>query len=112
MIRCPSSGSTQTRVADTRQQPATVHRRRQCFGCDHRWSTFEVSEAAYLALIEFDGLMSRVGTALRQATSTVDDARGDGLLIGHDFDLQGKPRTPRKPIRRSRAPASHPVAQR
>ncbi len=111
MILCPCCGSTKTRVADSRQQPCTVHRRRQCFGCDHRWSTFEVSEAAYLALVEFDGLMSKVGTALRQATGIVEEARGEGLLIGHDFDIQGKPRTPRKPIRR-RAPASHPVAQR
>lgn len=48
---CPSCQSQNDTVADSRPQPdGTVHRRRRCLDCQHRWSTVELTADAHQAL--------------------------------------------------------------
>lgn len=38
---CPECGS-ESKVKDSRDNHRSTYRRRECLGCAHRWSTFEV----------------------------------------------------------------------
>jgi len=87
MHRCPNCGSHKQRVFDTRTYKATVRRRRGCLICDERWTTFEVTEAAYAALRDIDGMLDRIGRSIATSAAVLDDARGEGLLIQQDFGL-------------------------
>lgn len=40
-VLCPACGSNSSRVVDSREQPGTIRRRRECVKCDARWSTEE-----------------------------------------------------------------------
>lgn len=88
MLRCPACRSHKHIVRNSRTKPGTIRRLRGCLVCDERWVTFEVSEAAYAALTELDGLLQRVGKAIACSAAVVEEARGEGLLIQHDFDLR------------------------
>ena len=109
MHRCPSCGSHKHQVRDSRPYEATVRRRRACLDCGERWATFEVSEAAYAALTDLDGLLQRVARSITAAASAVDDARGEGLLIQHDFDLSADAVKRRKRGPKAHAPAANPL---
>ena len=45
-MTCPVCGGD-TIVLDSRPRPDTVHRRRKCLNCDHRFSTYEVDKELY-----------------------------------------------------------------
>ena len=40
-MKCPSCGSREIIVKDSRPLDTTIRRRRQCRTCDHRWTTIE-----------------------------------------------------------------------
>lgn len=40
-MKCPSCGSRETTVKDSRPLDSTIRRRRQCRTCHHRWTTIE-----------------------------------------------------------------------
>lgn len=53
---CAACGDTNVRVTDSRQIEKTsepiVRRRRVCGTCQHRWSTYEISDVAYNRICE------------------------------------------------------------
>ena len=52
-IGCPECRRQYTRVVDSRPsyERGTIRRRRECYGCGYRWSTYEV-DADRLRLLE------------------------------------------------------------
>ncbi len=43
MMKCPSCGSRESTVKDSRSLNMTIRRRRQCRTCHHRWTTIEAA---------------------------------------------------------------------
>ncbi len=56
-MHCPSCHETDTKVVDSRlvAEGAQVRRRRECFVCHERFSTFEVAELIMPLIIKRDG---------------------------------------------------------
>jgi transcriptional repressor NrdR len=56
-MRCPKCGCQDDKVIDSRasREGATIRRRRQCNGCDHRFTTYEEIERQDLMVIKRDG---------------------------------------------------------
>jgi transcriptional repressor NrdR len=56
-MRCPQCGARDTRVVDSRDldDSATIRRRRECAGCNNRFTTYERVETARLVVIKRDG---------------------------------------------------------
>jgi len=46
-MRCVSCGHKHDKVIDSRttKDASAIRRRRECLKCEHRWTTYEVSEA-------------------------------------------------------------------
>lgn len=88
MNRCPSCNSRKNQVYDSRPHDGTIKRRRRCLSCDERWSTFEVSEATYAAIVDLDALLGEAASALAVATAAIEHARSEGSLLRHDYDLE------------------------
>src|SRR2546426_10936913 len=56
-MRCPKCGCQNDKVIDSRssREGATIRRRRECLGCDHRFTTYEEIERARLMVLKRDG---------------------------------------------------------
>src|SRR5205823_3865451 len=56
-MRCHKCGCQDDKVIDSRasREGATIRRRRECIGCGHRFTTYEVIEAGRLMVIKRDG---------------------------------------------------------
>ncbi|MEZ5239551.1 MAG: transcriptional regulator NrdR [Microthrixaceae bacterium] len=56
-MRCPSCGSMENRVVDSRsaEQAQAIRRRRVCDGCGERFTTFERIEEQPLSVVKRDG---------------------------------------------------------
>jgi transcriptional repressor NrdR len=56
-VRCPSCGSLDDKVVDSRTADAgaAIRRRRECLSCGRRYTTFERVEAATLSVVKRDG---------------------------------------------------------
>ena len=56
-MKCPYCGETEDRVVDSREvrEGATIRRRRQCDGCDRRFTTYERIEDIPYMVIKNDG---------------------------------------------------------
>ena len=56
-MRCPSCGSLDTQVKDSRptEDSAAIRRRRVCLGCNFRFTTFERVQLRELAVIKRNG---------------------------------------------------------
>lgn len=89
-------------VYDSRPHDGTVKRRRRCLSCDGRWSTFEVSEATYAAILELDQALAGVGKTLSTAMDAIGLARNEGLLLQQDYDLESNGH---RKLRKRRTPA-------
>lgn len=48
-MNCPACQHTRSRVVDTRPDAGSIHRRRVCDRCGHRFSTWEYTEAQLAA---------------------------------------------------------------
>ena len=57
-MRCPFCGHADSQVKDSRpaEDGASIRRRRQCEGCDARFSTFERVQLRELTVVKRDGL--------------------------------------------------------
>jgi len=57
-MRCPTCGTRDTRVVDSRdlEESATIRRRRECPSCAARFTTYERVEAARLVVVKRDGV--------------------------------------------------------
>lgn len=56
-MRCPFCGNAETRVIDSRLagEGAQVRRRRECIGCEERFTTYESAELLMPRIIKSDG---------------------------------------------------------
>jgi len=56
-MRCPKCGNQEDRVIDSRSSKdgASIRRRRECIGCQHRYTTYEVIERELVRVIKRDG---------------------------------------------------------
>ena len=56
-MRCPHCGHDEDRVLDTRpvREGAAIRRRRECLGCQHRFTTYEYIEAGTFTVVKKDG---------------------------------------------------------
>jgi transcriptional repressor NrdR len=56
-MRCPKCGCRDDKVIDSRasREGATIRRRRECLGCEHRFTTYEAIETRPLVVIKRDG---------------------------------------------------------
>jgi transcriptional repressor NrdR len=56
-MRCPKCGCVEDRVVDSRasREGATIRRRRECTGCEHRFTTYEEIEREGLFVLKRDG---------------------------------------------------------
>lgn len=54
-MRCPYCGSGKTRVLDTARDPNGIRRRRECKGCQQRFSTYERAVLDTPLLVKQDG---------------------------------------------------------
>jgi transcriptional repressor NrdR len=56
-MRCPKCGRQDDKVIDSRasREGATIRRRRQCIGCNYRFTTYEEIEREELMVIKRDG---------------------------------------------------------
>lgn len=56
-MRCPKCGCQDDKVIDSRasREGATIRRRRECIGCQHRFTTYEEVEHQGLMVLKRDG---------------------------------------------------------
>ena len=56
-MRCPKCGCQDDKVIDSRasREGATIRRRRECTGCEHRFTTYEEVERENLTVLKRDG---------------------------------------------------------
>src|ERR1700759_5639545 len=56
-MRCPKCGCQDDKVIDSRasREGATIRRRRECTGCQHRFTTYEEIEREELMVVKRDG---------------------------------------------------------
>ncbi len=56
-MKCPFCGFTDSKVIDSRpaEDGATIRRRRECLGCQKRFTTYEIIERMPLVVIKRDG---------------------------------------------------------
>src|SRR5580693_5672937 len=56
-MRCPKCGCQEDKVIDSRssREGATIRRRRECLGCNHRFTTYEEVEHEGLMVVKRDG---------------------------------------------------------
>ena len=56
-MKCPFCGYTESKVIDSRpaEEGATIRRRRECLGCQRRFTTYEIMERLPLVVVKRDG---------------------------------------------------------
>lgn len=56
-MRCPKCGNQEDRVIDSRSSKdgASIRRRRECTGCQHRFTTYEEIERELIRVLKRDG---------------------------------------------------------
>jgi len=76
---CPHYGQQDvrvinTRIANTANEPI-IRRRRVCLACEHRWTTFEITDAAYASVCMAARVMSDMFPGMRRLR--LDNESGD-----------------------------------
>jgi len=56
-MKCPYCGYSESKVVDSRpaEEGATIRRRRECLGCQKRFTTYEIMERLPLVVVKKDG---------------------------------------------------------
>ena len=56
-MKCPFCGYTESKVIDSRpaEEGSTIRRRRECFACTKRFTTYEIIERMPLVVVKRDG---------------------------------------------------------
>ncbi|KQP14365.1 transcriptional regulator NrdR [Pseudorhodoferax sp. Leaf267] len=64
-MKCPFCGHAETQVVETRiaEDGDFIRRRRQCGGCDKRFTTYERPEVSFPAVVKKDGRRTDFSTA-------------------------------------------------
>jgi len=100
-MRCPSCGSLDTQVKDSRptEDSAAIRRRRVCLTCNFRFTTFERVQLRELTVIKRNGrrvpfdrdkLMRSLQIALRKRPVTPDQIEQMVSKIVRDLESQGE----------------------
>jgi len=102
-MQCPKCGGEEDRVIDSRasKEGATIRRRRECMGCQHRFTTYEEIEREHLTVLKRDGrreafsrdkLQKSIERACQKRPISGDDieAAVERLLddLGRNFDRE------------------------
>ena len=88
IMKCPFCGNDETQVVDTRvaEDGDFIRRRRQCMGCEKRFTTYERPDVSFPAVVKKDGrridyerakLLGSMNLALRKrpvSTEQIDSA--------------------------------------
>ena len=70
-MNCPNCNAMlKMRILDSRHMTNYIYRRRQCLGCQHKWTTYELREADML------------GGVLKLTTDAADESRQTVLKRG------------------------------
>ena len=80
---CPQCSGTDARVKDTRPSSGVTRRRRVCPDCDHRWTTYEVSEQLFSTLRARQGVIRLTREAVNELLHLLADmelAEDDGHM--------------------------------
>ena len=59
-MKCPSCGSYNVIVKDSRTCPESVYRRRMCVDCEHRFSTIEIEKVEHEMLVNLANKAKRL----------------------------------------------------
>ena len=54
-MKCPTCGYTESKVLDSRPADGSIRRRRECLGCQHRFTTYERVEEIPVMVVKKDG---------------------------------------------------------
>ena len=54
-MRCPFCGNSDTKVTDSRESDDGIRRRRECLGCNRRFTTYERVQIAPIMVVKKDG---------------------------------------------------------
>lgn len=54
-MKCPSCGYSESKVLDSRPADGSIRRRRECLGCQHRFTTYERVEETPVMVVKKDG---------------------------------------------------------
>ena len=54
-MKCPYCGSPESKVVDSRPAESRIKRRRECLGCEKRFTTYEEVEHVPLVVVKKDG---------------------------------------------------------
>lgn len=70
IYRCPRCGTQEVRVINSRPANTPVEpiirRRRVCLACGQRWTTYEITEAAYDRICGVTGMLREVFPNIRR----------------------------------------------
>ena len=58
-MNCPSCGGRYSKVTDSRSEPISVRRRRECLGCRTRFTTYERLHEGELMVLKRNGTLER-----------------------------------------------------
>jgi len=85
-MRCPKCGGQEDRVIDSRasKEGATIRRRRECLGCEHRFTTYEEIERDQLTVIKRDG--RREPFSREKLRKSIERACQKRPVSGEDID--------------------------
>jgi transcriptional regulator NrdR family protein len=72
MIFCPNC-KCGTKVVDSRIGGNTVRRRRMCFECKERWTTYEVEASLVSALNEVEQYTAEIAAMAPKITTAIED---------------------------------------
>jgi transcriptional repressor NrdR len=100
-MRCPSCGSLDTQVKDSRptEDSASIRRRRVCLSCNFRFTTFERVQLRELTVIKRNGrrvpfdrdkLMRSVSIALRKRPVDPERIEQEVSKIVRELESQGE----------------------
>ena len=68
-MKCPKCGQNECIVIDSRPKEDHTYRRRSCYYCQHRFSTFEISEDEYEKLKEVAVTVTNLMIAAKAVTN-------------------------------------------
>ncbi|MBQ3075080.1 MAG: transcriptional repressor NrdR [Clostridia bacterium] len=54
-MKCPACGNTESKVLDSRPADGSIRRRRECLGCQRRFTTYERVEETPVMVVKKDG---------------------------------------------------------
>ncbi len=99
-MTCPDCHNGETRVIDSREDEAAIRRRRECLGCQFRFTTFERIEVLNLLVLKRDGtkqpfskekLLAGIRLAAEKRAQVLERAEAIADAIERDLYAACKP---------------------